>query len=389
MSAIRVGFVYYQVDWLGGINYLRNLLTAIQSLPNTKIQPVLFTGLKSDVSEFKGKVEIVRIPILDRNTLLSWASKFLDRVFPRKNYLLYWSLRKHRIDLLSHFGRLWTGCSIPAIGWIPDFQHVHFPAFFDEKECTARDAHFMDIIRRSDAVIVSSQDGLDDLNSFCSGNTTPTYVLRFVSCLYPKLDELPSRGDLVVRYNLDRPWFHIPNQFWAHKNHIVVLEALNLLKTQGNMPLVIATGSTKDYRNTDYFPAVMKKVHDYGLQDDFLVLGVLPYSDVVALMQYAVAIINPSLYEGWSTSVEESKAIGKKIILSDIAVHREQNPERGQYFAADASNELAKLITTAIQEYDEVKEELFRAIAKREHIANSKNFARHYERIVFQVVGIK
>ena len=185
MSEIRVGFVFYQVTWLGGINYLRNLFTAIKSLPEKMIKPVLFAGLKSDVSEFDGLAEIIRTPILDRNTPQWWVSKFLVKVLPRRDYLLYWLLRKHRIDLLSHFGRLWRGCSIPAIGWIPDFQHVHLPDFFTDKECDALDRLFFDIIHKSDAVIVSSQNGLNDLEKFSGGDTTPAHILRFVSCLYP------------------------------------------------------------------------------------------------------------------------------------------------------------------------------------------------------------
>lgn len=387
MSVIRVGFVLGQVGWLGGVNYFRNLFTAIQSLPDAKIQPVVFAGLKSDVSAFEGLAEIIRTPILDRYTLPWWASKFLSKVIPRRDYLLYWLLRKQRIDLLSHFGRLWRGCSIPSLGWIPDFQHLHLPEFFDENEIKGRDAKFIDIIRCSDAVLLSSQDALNDLYKFCPDNTTPTHVLRFVSCLHPNLDELPGRTELMARYKLDRPWFHIPNQFWAHKNHGVVVEALHLLKLQGNSPLVIATGSTSDNRNTEYFPSLMKRVSDYGLQDDFRALGLLPYLDVVALMKHSVAIINPSLFEGWSTSVEESKAMGKKIILSDITVHREQNPERGCYFGANDHAVLAKQMIIHIQQCDAAEDVIHQSKAHLEQRANREIFAMEYETIVFLVTG--
>lgn len=386
MSVIRVGFVLSQVGWLGGVNYLRNLFTAIQSLPGTKIRPVVFVGLKPDVSAFDGMAEIIRTPILDRYTLPWWTSQFFSRVFPRRDYLIYWLLRNHRIDLLSHFGTLWKGCSIPSVGWIPDFQHFHLPKFFDEKELTIRDKKFMEIIRYSDAVLVSSQDALNDLNKFCPENTTPTHILRFVSCLHPNLDEQPSRAELVMRYNLDRPWFHVPNQFWAHKNHGVVIEALRVLKLQGNCPLVTATGSTNDGRNPDYFPSLMKRVSDYGLQENFRVMGVLPYSDVVSLMRYSVAIINPSLFEGWSTSVEEAKAMEKKIILSDISVHREQNPERGYYFDANDSNVLAKLMDTFMQQYEkEEKSALSQDKTQLEQSARMEDFAKQYEGVVFKV----
>lgn len=386
MSVIRVGFVLGQVDWLGGVNYFRNLFTAIKSLPDAKIQPVVFAGLKSDVSAFEGLTEIVRTPMLDRHTLSWWGVKLLTRTMPRRNYLLYWFLLKHRIDLVSHFGQLWRGCEIPVLGWLPDFQHFHLPEFFDEKEIRNRNVKFMDVIRNSDAVLLSSQDALKDLNRFCMDNATSTYVLHFVPSLHADV-VLPSRDVLVARYKLDRPWFHIPNQFWAHKNHGVILDALDLLKQQGVRPLVIATGSTNDNRNPHYFSSLMKIVNYGGLKDDFRVLGLVPYSDVLALMRYSVAVINPSLFEGWSTSVEESKAMGKAVILSDIAVHREQNPERGCYFNATSHVDLARKMAGVLEHYD-AKEDLVRQdAAQLQQHSIQQDFARRYEAIVLEVVN--
>ena len=41
-------------------------------------------------------------------------------------------------------------------------------------------------------------------------------------------------------------------------------------------------------------------------------------------MRSSVAVINPSLVEGWSTSVEEAKSLRVPLVLSNIPVHREQ-----------------------------------------------------------------
>jgi glycosyltransferase involved in cell wall biosynthesis len=51
--------------------------------------------------------------------------------------------------------------------------------------------------------------------------------------------------------------------------------------------------------------------------------------------------LQPSLFEGWSTTVEEAKSLGKKLLLSDIAVHREQNPPESVFFDPKNSEELA------------------------------------------------
>ncbi len=44
----------------------------------------------------------------------------------------------------------------------------------------------------------------------------------------------------------------------------------------------------------------------------------------MALLRGAAAVLQPSRFEGWSTIIEDAKSLGKPIVASDIAVHREQ-----------------------------------------------------------------
>jgi len=383
----RVGFVLGQVGWMGAVNYYRNLFMAIQKSPETGIRPVVLAGFKSDVTAYEGLAEVIRSSMFDRASLSWLLSQFLARVLPGRDYLLYWFLRRHRIDMLSHSGRLWRGCSIPTLGWIPDFQHLRLVGFFDGKESAVRNAAFPNIIRRSEALVLSSQDALHDLKTYFPDIAIPAYVLNFVSCLQSSSNGSPSRIELMTRYKLDRPWFYIPNQFWAHKNHGVVVQALRQLKADGKRPLVVATGLTSDSRNSRYFPALMESVADYGLDDDFRVLGVVPYDEVVALMKYSTAVINPSLFEGWSTSVEESKSMGKSVILSSIAVHLEQRPQRAHYFDANDPHALAREMNAVLTQYDEVEDRKQQKIAAIEQSERTAAFAGQYAKIVSQIMG--
>ena len=61
-------------------------------------------------------------------------------------------------------------------------------------------------------------------------------------------------------------------------------------------------------------------------------LNVIPYIDMVSLMYYSIALINPSKSEGWSNTVEQAKAMNKKIILSNIDVHIEQRDKNCIFF---------------------------------------------------------
>src|SRR6202012_4558704 len=77
-----------------------------------------------------------------------------------------------------------------------------------------------------------------------------------------------------------------------------------------------------------------------------------PFDHLVGLMHHATAFLNPSRFEGWSTSVEEAKSMGKQIVLSDIPVHREQAPERGYFFPPDAPQALADAMSAAYNRHD-------------------------------------
>jgi hypothetical protein len=64
----------------------------------------------------------------------------------------------------------------------------------------------------------------------------------------------------------------------------------------------------------------------------------------VQLFRRAAAVIQPSLFEGWSALVEDARTLGKRIYVSDIPVHREQQPTDGVFFHPDRPEELAELV---------------------------------------------
>ena len=140
---------------------------------------------------------------------------------------------------------------------------------------------------------------------------------------------------MIASYGLPENYFYLPNQFYAHKNHGLVAIALKILAGQGREVVVAVSGSQHDARGSDAFDAVMRMVRELGLQTSFRYLGVIPIEHVYALLRGAVALINPSRFEGWSTTVEEAKAFGVPLVLSDIDVHREQAGANALFFPVD------------------------------------------------------
>jgi len=82
----------------------------------------------------------------------------------------------------------------------------------------------------------------------------------------------------------------------------------------------------------------------YKLNKNYIYLGLIPYKDVMSLIYYSLAVINPSHFEGWSSTVEQAKGYNKKIILSNIKVHREQNPKNAFFFEPKNYLKLSKIL---------------------------------------------
>lgn len=384
---IRVGFVFsFDDGWLGGINYFRNLLSALYALPERKIEAVIFAGLRSPVKHFDGfpAVKIVRSRIFDPGSILWRIRRLWQRIFLH-DPILQRLLKKHDIAVMSHSGWIGKGAAIPAVGWIPDFQHVRLPEFFSMDEIAARNKNFNDICQYCSTIIVSSFDAQSDLNRFDPRCASRSEVLQFVVTAANEKTTLPSRGELEERYKFSGNYFLLPNQFWKHKNHRVVVEALGLLRRKGKRVLVLATGSTADYRHPDYFKSLMERAKELDVLDNFYHLGLVPASDLAGLMRDASAIINPSFFEGWSTSVEEAKSLGKRVLLSDIPVHREQNPALGSYFLPDDVNALADMLWAVWNEPAPDEMQII-VSARRATDERRVKFAQKYQKIVLNAL---
>ena len=178
----RVGFVFsYDKSWLGGVNYFRNLLTALYNYPERKIEAVIFTGFGAPTKYYNyfPDVKVVRSRLFDRWSFLWVLRKFWFKLF---SYDLFLErlLKKNHIDVLSHSGWIGHQSKIPTIGWIPDFQHIHLPTFFNESELEDLDSLFYNMCRLCSCILVSSYDYQKDLYDFSPDCKNKSEVLQFV-----------------------------------------------------------------------------------------------------------------------------------------------------------------------------------------------------------------
>jgi glycosyltransferase involved in cell wall biosynthesis/GT2 family glycosyltransferase len=263
------------------------------------------------------------------------------------------------------------------VGWIPDFQHYRLPELFSLNDLAARDALFDTIARDCEIVIVSSESARKDFETFLPLFTEKARVLPFPSVLWAApLSDDPER--VVLDYHLPAKYGLVANQFWRHKNHSVLPDALSILKRHGiELPLVL-TGLPTDYRDTEnqhlseFFQACARR----GVGNQVHFLGYLPYWDMISLMRCAAVVIQPSRFEGWNTSVEDAKALGRPLLCSDIPVHRAQAPEALGFFEATSAEQLAHLLRTSLPDLSSGPSPVLEASALGRSKARAVEFGR-------------
>lgn len=357
---INVGFILnLSSGWLGGVNYYKNLLNIIVNHPAQHITPTLFVPMDVDDKLLDGfpDIQVVKTSLFYPRKNINAAIGRLEEKIIGYNYEWEKLLKKHNIHVVSHSEKYFS--SVPTISWIPDFQHKYLKNMFSNEEIIRRDKRFEKIVEKAKCILLSSYEAKNDFNRYFPEFSDKVQVLQFVVPISkPITYDVKSLRD---KYQLPKQFFYIPNQFWLHKNHRIVIEALSIIKNKDIH--VYCTGNTNDYRNKNHFSDLMDFANILGISEQFHVLGMIPYEDVQALTMECKALINPSLFEGWNTMVEEGKSLGKKMILSDLEVHKEQNPKRGVFFNRYDAKSLANaMVQVWLNEENDEKKFLIEAV---------------------------
>lgn len=380
---MRIAFTLIpSAKWTGGYNYLLNLFHVVLQYQSEQIQPVLFCGedaAEQDLQPFRSMagVDIVRSPVFDENrkgarlvrSLLSKADRTVLPLFV-----------KQRIDAVFESAAFYGWhFPIPVIAWMPDFQHRRLREQFGFAAYWRRELGFRAQVASGRILMLSSEDARRDCEQFYPSAVGHTTVVRFAAPI--PLDLLDAHPETVLQtYGLPDRFLYLPNQFWKHKNHELVVEALGLLKQRGGRVVVVASGNPNDPRHPEYLAQLRERIETLGLQDNFLLLGLIPRRHVVSLMRTCAALINPSRFEGWSSTVEEARTLGVPMLLSEIAVHREQMGDDAIYFGPDDAYALAGEMLEIVRRAPHPKQTEFQENKLGE--ANERRFARDFFAVV-------
>lgn len=342
----KIGILFnFSGSWLGGVYYIQNIIKALNYLED-KDKPEIVIFYTDELSGFAKEIEYPYLKIVPLDFINTYTG-FLKSWILRKNVFVRDIIDEYNLDgvypLYNHplKDKFLEGKTLAA--WFPDLQHKFYPKYFNKINLFFREARVKLILKNANVLVVSSNDVAGHFKKFYKiSSRLKIHVLPFVSIIDDfNFDEFSV---LKKKYNLPDNYYMVSNQFYEHKNHIVIMKTISELKKNNSNIHIVLTGKMEDYRNPNYIELLKKEIKENQIEDYISLLGVIPRNEQLCLIKNAKAIVQPSLFEGWSTVIEDAKSLQVPVICSNIDVHKEQLEEKGFYFEPSSTKELASIL---------------------------------------------
>jgi glycosyltransferase involved in cell wall biosynthesis len=179
---------------------------------------------------------------------------------------------------------------------VMDICHRDYPEFSEVREFNIfrkRDMLLQACLAPATIIVTESEELCDKIFLKYSINkerivSIPNYVSPFIVNKNFSKEEI---NDVKNKYLLPKNFFFYPAQFWEHKNHIRIIEAVNILKKKGKEFNVIFCGSDKG--NLNY---IFKEIKKYKLEHNIKILGFVPVNELGILYKLSFAVIMPTFF---------------------------------------------------------------------------------------------
>jgi glycosyltransferase involved in cell wall biosynthesis len=264
-----------------------------------------------------------------------------DRMAAPRPRLRTWferSLAAEGVDLVWFASNYAEDCDVPYVFTVLDVEHLHqpwFPEVGPGGEWERRHGYFSRYIPKAARVIVPNPAGAEQVERqwrigreriLCLPHPTPPFALRAGDGPAPPLPE---------RFGLRRPYLLYPAQFWAHKDHATVLEALAELPGY-ELALV---GSDKGQ-----LEHVRAQARALGVADRTRFLGFVALDDLVALYRHAHALTYASRFGPENMPPLEAFALGCPVVAADVRGAEHQVGDAGLRFPVGDAGALAAAV---------------------------------------------
>lgn len=298
----------------------------LQVLCKNKSRHELFIFSDDSKNEKKDSVNFVRIERYYAQDDDNFLSKILLRI-PRKikrNFLekkfktpLNKVVLENQIDLMWFATPAFEFVECPFIYTVWDLQH-RLQGFFPEVSVSGwtfeqREQRYNFAIPRAAYVISGNQTGKEEIIKFYG---MPEERVKVVPLPTPNfvLNQPETCKSFLKEFGLPSKYLFYPAQFWPHKNHIVILLALKILKEKHNLHFgVVFTGSDKG--NLKY---IKEKTEELRLTQDVFFLNFVSTQILIELYKNAFALVFPSFFGPDNIPPLEAFALGCPVIASKV-----------------------------------------------------------------------
>lgn len=203
---------------------------------------------------------------------------------------------------------LWLQCR--SVVMVHDFIPLRFPKRFSP--LTPYNRHYIpQVLKQTEHIVCNSQSTAQDIVKFCdipANKITPILLAYDANHFRPVIEKnSQSRSH-------NPPYFLYIGRHDPYKNLSRVISAFAYLQSRYEYQLWLS-GPSDDR----YTPSLKKQVQELGIVDQVKFLDYVPYDDLPKIINGAIALIFPSLWEGFGLPVLEAMACGTPVITSNLS----------------------------------------------------------------------
>jgi glycosyltransferase involved in cell wall biosynthesis len=201
---------------------------------------------------------------------------------------------------------------IPSAVMMPDVQHEFFPEFFETPVLQWRRQTYGPSALNSDVLFTLSEHAKSTIVEKFQIDPSKIAVIHLDadSTFKKPLKSTPSDAFLALK--LPQKYLYFPANFWPHKNHANVIEALRLAAAQGETDLhLVFSGSPAGSES------IQADVNRLGLKDRVHFCGYLAKALIPEVYQNSLALLFATKFEGFGIPLLEAFYAGAPAITAN------------------------------------------------------------------------
>ena len=369
----------------GGFNQALNAIQQMSRLSVDKFDFSVVTPAKENIDSLKRlniKTDYVAITFFDKILSRLFTGRIWGQILAKLKIVgpFEKQLIKQNCDLVyfvEQSSRSECLQNLNFIETVHDLCHqdqLEFPEVRKFGEFRSRELVFQNTLKCAFIVMADSEELADKINSRYGVDRDRIVTMPFSPAPFLKNPQVSNSVNILKLYKLDYGYFFYPAQFWAHKNHYRIIEAVKLLHQEGTQCRVVFVGGDKgNYAFLD------RIIRGYGLSNHIQSLGFIPAEHMTTLYENCQAVIMPTYFGSTNLPPLEAWLLGKPLIYSKL--FSEQSGNAALLIDHDNANSIANAMKSMLDEsiskkYIKKGYERLKQISSIRKISEKKLFAK-------------